>query len=685
MAPQRRKIKCPLCGEDDFFNLRRHLKSREHGFTDSQVEKFMGDYNDVIHCKPKELRNEKYRMCYECRQYKENLGRHLREGHKYKKTHPKYKPLMAQGRKEFANRKRPGTSSHHDEDDPPVIVTKHPSSPPKRYFLGKYIKGAKNSPFSLWLKSSTGSKKCDSDQMASYVRKILTVINKFARDLNSPDLAQQDFTYDNILHGWFEDNPEGHQPNSRRVHLCALRDFVDYLQYLKDRNPRAREIKMITDKNLKFIRTNITNLSKSLTKDVRIRHHEYMEKETREAITTKNIRTWKSSEYYKTAKSILAKYRDKICADQSSFTIVRDFLLIQILLSNAHRPSSIVSMTLDQFRNAARVKNDRVVTVTEGKTVQYYGPAKFAFDKELYEDINTFIRNIRPLEAPEFVFTKIKSYGYKEMTSNLFYITIANVWKKAVPNSHLTATRIRRLVESETLDKKKKYRHLIGAQLQHKPGTVDKHYIMRQKVAQAAKAGAVIRGLLNPDDEERDSEEEDSESEESEDSESDVVGEDSEEDSVTKEYDLPNEPGSDEDSIRDDSDEEEEHDEEGCEETDSGDENTDEERNTQKGTRGDEDSVSEEEDPLSRPGCSRVGATKNPTKSRQPFPPHLSELMKKYFKDFILSGTTNSTMIRERIKETPALAPIEKFYRETSFNKVRDHLRSLINKQQKNK
>lgn len=80
---------------------------------------------------------------------------------------------------------------------------------------------------------------------------------------------------------------------------------------------------------------------------------------------------------------------------QARYTLVRDYLIAQIMIDNANRSGVVAFMTVQEFR-CAKMEDDRyVVKVLEHKTVDTHGPAQVVLTVHLYNCLDIFLKELR--------------------------------------------------------------------------------------------------------------------------------------------------------------------------------------------------------------------------------------------------------------------------------------------------
>ena len=69
---------------------------------------------------------------------------------------------------------------------------------------------------------------------------------------------------------------------------------------------------------------------------------------------------------------------------QQQYTLVRDFLLVNVAIANANRSGVLSEMTIQQLKNALKMDDKYIISVSEHKTAVVYGPAKIIVSSTLY-------------------------------------------------------------------------------------------------------------------------------------------------------------------------------------------------------------------------------------------------------------------------------------------------------------
>lgn len=103
---------------------------------------------------------------------------------------------------------------------------------------------------------------------------------------------------------------------------------------------------------------------------------------------------------------------------QADYTLLRDYLISQIMIDNANRAGVVAYMTVQEFQRARPQDDRHVVRVLKHKTVNTHGPAQIVLTNHLYKHLKIFFEKMRsqlPTAGPSEIDAKFfLSWG--EMT-----------------------------------------------------------------------------------------------------------------------------------------------------------------------------------------------------------------------------------------------------------------------------
>lgn len=80
---------------------------------------------------------------------------------------------------------------------------------------------------------------------------------------------------------------------------------------------------------------------------------------------------------------------------QADYTLLRDYLISQIMIDNANRAGVVAYMTVQEFQRARPQDDRHVVRVLKHKTVNTHGPAQIVLTNHLYKHLKIFFEKMR--------------------------------------------------------------------------------------------------------------------------------------------------------------------------------------------------------------------------------------------------------------------------------------------------
>ena len=164
------------------------------------------------------------------------------------------------------------------------------------------------------------------------------------------------------------------------------------------------------------------------------------------------------------------------------------FLLLRVKCT---RPMSLQYLTVDMM--ALATKNGGFVDQTQFKTTDQYGFDSLIFSEDALQVVNTYIERIRPLCKPkcEYVILTTAGTRYTAFCNALSLLTLEAIGK------HITPTRYRAIVESESVERLPKDKQLIISKDQkHSSLVARKHYQKRLSREVAEEGAAAMRDLV---------------------------------------------------------------------------------------------------------------------------------------------------------------------------------------------
>ena len=191
---------------------------------------------------------------------------------------------------------------------------------------------------------------------------------------------------------------------------------------------------------------------------------------------------------------------NEVTVSRTLFTDIRDFLIIQIFIDNAHRAGVIANMTIKKFQDCEKVGGSYCITVFKHKRSQA-GPIRVILSMKLYSWLVLYVTKVRTAAmndnsamAPVFVTWN----GNKFACSGGVSVASYSLWKKAGMKGRCGANRFRKAVVSavhSSCDNEKLNKDLASL-MGHSKSTAQRYYCMEEKMHSAGKAAQEVSVIM---------------------------------------------------------------------------------------------------------------------------------------------------------------------------------------------
>lgn len=346
--------------------------------------------------------------------------------------------------------------------------------------------------FEAWLHSADGGKldKKTSQQHAKQVSKLLSVIDD-KQDMSSL------FNHGLINDRFLEAHAKQHySPKTTQSYLMSLRHFYSFS--LTDNTgidvPKERVI-ALQDK--------ITRWSSSFRQDCTKRHWEKMEEDLGALITPEQITEFERSQASRDAICLLGKLSGahNMIITQAQYTLIRDFLLVEISIDNANRAGALANMTLGEFSRMTKENDEFLVRVKDHKILSTHGPARIVLSMKLKSWVNVFVNEVRTqiagsTDGPEQ--RLFLSFSGEPMASSQINKAIKSIWKKAGLDGSPNSTLLRKSSVSRvhSLSESNEARGNLADLMAHNVTTAAKYYRLQKKSKSSVLASKQLRQVM---------------------------------------------------------------------------------------------------------------------------------------------------------------------------------------------
>ena len=241
--------------------------------------------------------------------------------------------------------------------------------------------------FEDWLVSPDCEKKDakTAKQHVAQVKKILSVIGE-GTCLQS--LLDRKLVRDVFLRQYAE---KKYYPATIKSYLMSLQHYCSFLLGEKPNGVEFDKDDVIS------LREKLKNWSASYKRETTRRRWEKMEEDVTALITPDKVNDFGRSQAVRDDVIILGELSGAHHAEltQAKYTLVRDYLIAQIMIDNANRAGVVAYMTVQEFQRARSEDDRHVVRVLQHKTVDTHGPAQIVLTNHLYNHLNIFLREMR--------------------------------------------------------------------------------------------------------------------------------------------------------------------------------------------------------------------------------------------------------------------------------------------------
>lgn len=460
------------------------------------VQQSSGAKNEI---KKKTKDYHRHRRCpfAGCKSVVKRLSNHIQQVHKeIKKGSPVYKQMLKEARSlktwkpSGAAQDKPkvkhGDNFSEEEsmtdDEPPlnlhVHVEPHEDESEEDPEEEKENVEIFNS-FCQWLQTSDGGRKDTkmAKQHCSQVRKILVTIDPKE---NLTSLFNKSLVRDKFLK---EHAEEKYKPDTVKSHLLSLRNFCSFVLTEEPEciTVDAAIIQQVAEKARLW--------SSSYKKDSNRRHLEKQNEDLENLVTPEMISTFERSESARMAVNYIDELSGahSLQINQSIYTLIRDYVLLEMTIANAHRSGVLANMTIAEFEKAKETKQGSIlINVGKHKTDDTHGPARVVISTTLFSYLKVYVTELRrhitdTESSSDKTMPVFLSWNGAKLESGQISTAINAAWKKGGMEGHISATIFRKSTVTKVHEDHKELKGDLADLMGHKTGTAEKFYRLREK------------------------------------------------------------------------------------------------------------------------------------------------------------------------------------------------------------
>lgn len=351
--------------------------------------------------------------------------------------------------------------------------------------------------FEAWLRSADRGNLDEktSQQHGKQVSKLLKVVDDKCSltSLFDDHLLNQKFLEDYAK--------KEYHPKTTQSYLMSLRHFYSY-SLTEQAGLTISKEKVIS------LRDKVSRWSSSFRQNCAKRHWEKMEEDFHALITPDQIKQFETSKAARDVVCLLGQLSSahNIQITHAQYTLIRDFLLVEISIDNANRAGALSNMTVAEYDRMAKESDEFVVLVKNHKTVSTHGPARIVFSPKLKSWMDVFLREVRLKFTPsntgpdKCIF--ITSSG-EPMVSSQSNKAIKSVWKKAEVEGAPSSTLFRKSAVStvHSCSESNEARGNLADFMAHNVSTAMRFYRLQEKSKSSVKASKHLRQVMREEDE----------------------------------------------------------------------------------------------------------------------------------------------------------------------------------------
>ena len=350
------------------------------------------------------------------------------------------------------------------------------------------------SSFCQWLQTADGGRKDAklSKQHASQLKRILTTIDP---DENVNSLFDKNLIRDKFLKQHAEMK---YTADTVKAYLLSLRHFCSYIiaETPKSIKVETAVVFQIEEKARLW--------SSSYKKDSNRRHLQKMNEDLGNLITPEMVTEYERSESARIAVSYIGQLSGahSLVVSQAIYSVVRDFILLEITVANAHRSGVLSNMTVGEYKKAKRKEGSVVISVAKHKTSDTHGPARVVLSPKLFSYLQVYVQEVRSQvdnsssdeqndQAALFL-----SWNGSRLESGQISTAINAAWRKGGMEGHVHSTLFRKSAVTTVHAHHKELRGDLADLMAHKETTAKKFYRLHEKQEACLQAATQLNSIM---------------------------------------------------------------------------------------------------------------------------------------------------------------------------------------------
>ena len=349
--------------------------------------------------------------------------------------------------------------------------------------------------FKAWLQSADGGQ-LDAETTEQHYKQLLKLLSIIDEKMEVSSLYDDQVINEKFLEGYAK---KQYHPKTTQSYLMSLRHFYSFF-LTTDLGESTTKEKVIV------LKENVARWSTSFRRSSAKRHWEKMEEDLNALI---------SPEQFERSKAA----RDAICPlgkltgaqnmdiSQSQYTLLRDFLIVEIAIDNANRSGALANMKMGEFKKMKTEGDDSVILVKGHKTMSTHGLARIVWSQKLSRWLLTEARP-RVSGATNGNDRHVSlSWNGEHLVSSQSSKAMQSVWKKAEIDGTIHTTILRKSAVSgvhSTTDSSETHSDLADL-MAHNVGTARHYYKLNEKSKSSVKSSRQLRCVMRGEKQQKES------------------------------------------------------------------------------------------------------------------------------------------------------------------------------------
>ena len=209
------------------------------------------------------------------------------------------------------------------------------------------------------------------------------------RKCNISSIFNDDYIQERFLNDYAQ---KKFSPATIKSYLTSIAHFCDFWL-----SKKSQDVGYYDPEAIRTTRDKVKRWGASYRKECGKRKWQKMEEELADIITPQNINDFERSSAAREAISMLGIFSGahNIDLTQHKFTVIRDFLIAEILFNNASRSGALANMKVEELERARKEEGVYVVGIQDHKTVHIHGAAQISLNESIYAWLQIYMKEIR--------------------------------------------------------------------------------------------------------------------------------------------------------------------------------------------------------------------------------------------------------------------------------------------------